>query len=266
VTPDLVSALLGFRQFGELGIGRQALERLLEGAAPAPYSSFVTSIFDLYGAMRGKKLVGDKCPRYVRSLPLLYELWPAARFVHLIRDGREVCLSIVNWRSANRILGHFPTWATDRLSTAALWWEWHVRLGRESGDLLTEDRYREVRYEALVAAPAAACAEVSEFLRLLYFDAMVRFHEGRVRTERGLDAKQAWLPPTAGLRDWRSQMQRDDLELVEAVAGDLLEELGYPRALSRPSAAAREHTQTLRSKFAEHVLSRGQRVPQAWHA
>jgi hypothetical protein len=266
VTPDLVSALLDFRQFGELGIGPQALEPLLDGAAPVPYSSFVTSIFDLYGAMHGKTLVGDKCPRYVRSLPLLHGFWPAARFVHLIRDGREVCLSIVNWRSADRILGHFPTWASDRLSTAALWWEWHVRLGRENRDLLTEDNYREVRYEALVAAPPAVCAEVCQFLQLPYSDAMVRFHEGRVRTEPGLDAKQAWLPPTVGLRDWKSQMQQDDLERFEALAGDLLEELGYPRAVSRPSLAARKHAQALRSKFTEHVRARGQRVPQAWQA
>jgi hypothetical protein len=263
VAPDVVTALLDFRQFGELGIGRETLEGLISGSTP-PYSSFVTSIFDVYGAMHGKVLVGDKCPRYVRSLPLLHGLWPAARFVHLIRDGRDVCLSIVNWRSADRILGHFPDWATDRLSTAALWWEWHVRLGRESGDVLTEDRYREVRYETLVATPPAVCADVCELLHLPYSDAMLRFHEGRLRTDPGLDAKQAWLPPTAGLRDWRSQMQPDDLERVEAVAGDLLGELGYGRAVSRPSASARDHAQALRSEFTEHVLGRGQRVPHGW--
>jgi hypothetical protein len=264
VTPDLVSALHGFRRFGELEIGRQTLENLLEGAASLRYSSFVTSIFDLYGATRGKPLVGDKCPRYVRNLPLLHALWPGARFVHLIRDGRDVCLSIVNWRSSDRILGHFPTWTGDRLSTVALWWDWHVRLGRESEGLLGNDRYREFRYEALVAAPPAVCAEVCEFLQLPYSDAMLRFHEGRVRTDPGLDAKLAWLPPTVGLRDWRSQMQPDDLERVEAVAGDLLEELGYPRAVPRLSTVARERAKTMRSTFAEHVRARGQRLPQGW--
>jgi Sulfotransferase family len=263
VTPEVVAALLGFRQFGQLGIGRQTLEDLIDGTAP-PYSSFVTSIFDAYGAIHGKVLVGDKCPRYVRSLTLLHGLWPAARFVHLIRDGRDVCLSIVNWRAADRILGHFPTWATDRLSTAALWWEWHVRLGREGRDLLTQDHYLEVRYETLIATPPAVSAEVCEFLSLPYSDAMLRFHEGRIRADPGLDAKQAWLPPKAGLRDWKSQMQPDDLERVEAVAGDLLVELGYQRAVSRPSATASEHAHALRLKFAEHVRGRGQRLPQEW--
>jgi hypothetical protein len=63
---------------------------------------------------------------------------------------------------------------------------------------------------------------------------MLRFHEGRRRNEPGLDPKAAWLPITTGLRDWRAQMRLEELERFEAAAGDLLEDLGYPRACPRP--------------------------------
>jgi hypothetical protein len=266
VTPELVPALLGYPQFLELGIGRQWLEQLIGSHGSISYSRFVTSLFDLYGVMQQKSLVGDKCPRYVRGLPLLHRLWPDARFVHLIRDGRDVCLSIVNWRSADRILGHFPTWAADPYSTAAVWWDWHVRLGLESGRAMSMGLYHEARYEALVADPGPACAEICEFLHLPYADVMLRFNEGKVRKEPGLDAKQAWLPPTPGLRDFRTQMQADQLELVEAAAGDLLEKLGYPRAAATLPTAARARARAVREVFAEHVLARGQRVPQGWQS
>jgi hypothetical protein len=266
VTPELVPALLGYRQFLELGIGREWLNQLIGGQESVSYSRFVTSLFDLYGVMHQKSLVGDKCPRYVRALPLLHRLWPDTRFVHLIRDGRDVCLSIVNWRSADRILGHFPTWVADPFSTAAVWWDWHARLGLESGRAMPAGFYQEVRYESLVADPGPVCAEICEFLQLPYTDVMLRFNEGKVRNDPGLDAKQAWLPPTPGLRDFRSQMQADELERVEAAAGDLIEELGYQRATVTVPAPTRDRARAIRDQFAEHVMARGQRVPEAWQA
>jgi hypothetical protein len=126
--------------------------------------------------------------------------------------------------------------------------------------------YHEVRYEALVADPGAACAEICEFLQLPYVDDMLRFNEGKLRSEPGLDAKQAWLPPTPALRDFKSQMQADQLERVEAGAGDLLEELGYPRATAALPAATRDRARAIRDQFAAHVVARGQRVPEAWQA
>src|SRR5207253_11280576 len=128
----------------------------------------------------------------------------------------------------------YPTWADDPVTTAALWWRWHVQLGRQEGSRLTPSLYREVRYEALVADPEAECRKLCAFLEVAYDDRMLRYHEGRVRPKPGLSAKRAWLPPLQGLRDWRTEMPADALEQVEAVAGELLDELGYERAVPRP--------------------------------
>lgn len=65
-------------------------------------------------------------------------------------------------------------------------------------------------------------------LGLSYDPRMLRYHEKRVINGTGLDAKGAWLPITAGLRDWRSRMPVADVECFEAATGDLLDELGYP--------------------------------------
>jgi len=61
------------------------------------YASFLTAIFDLYGRMRGKDLVGNKTLDLVRKIDTLHSLWPKARFVHLLRDGRDVALSLMHW-------------------------------------------------------------------------------------------------------------------------------------------------------------------------
>ena len=66
---------------------------------------------------------------------------------------------------------------------------------------------------------------------------MLDYHRGRMRDATGLSAKDAWLPPTPGLRDWRAHMAPGDVELFEAIAGDLLTLLGYERACDSIPAA-----------------------------
>jgi hypothetical protein len=264
VTPDLIRALTEHPKFANLGMTPEEVASLADYDGDLSYSGFVTRLFDDYGKRQGKSLVGDKTPSYVRDISVLNVLWPRAKYVHLIRDGRDVCLSLVAWDRAQRNVGRFSTWTEDPISTAALYWEWSVRLGREAAATLPPGLYFEARYETIVADPRAACECLCGFLDLSFDDAMVRYHEGRTRTKPGLDAKHAWLPPTPGLRDWRSDMDLDDLERFEAVAGALLDELGYERAAldSNPEAvAAASHK---RKAFMADLRARGRPLPRRW--
>jgi hypothetical protein len=265
VTPTLIPRLLEHDKFYKLGIGPGELEGLLQGSGPLPYARFVSGVFDLFGKARGKPLVGDKTPRYVRHVDTLHGLWPQAKFVHLIRDGRDVCLSAVNWKEkAANLARLYSTWKEHPVTTAAVWWNWNVRLGQEAGLKLGTGQYYELFYEALVARPEEESAKLCTFLGIPYDSAMLRFHEGRTRTKPGLDTKHAWLPITPGLRDWRTQLPAEEIEHFEAVAGDLLEELGYPRAGRRASAATREHATRIRQVFIDDVRAAEAVLPQRW--
>jgi hypothetical protein len=252
VTPELISHLLELPKFTRLGIGREELLKLIGNGQPVSYPRFVTGVFDLYGKRQGKALVGDKTPGYVRTVRILHALWPAARFVHLIRDGRDVCLSMANWPKAQqKNPGQFATWKEDPVSTTALCWEFMVRTGRQVGKSLEPDLYHEIRYESLVNYPAEECKTLCAFLDLPFDDAMLRFHEGRTKATPGLDAKLARLPVTRGLRDWRSQMLPDDVERFEAAAGELLNELAYPRGFPHPRPGTLEGVARIRRLLAQ---------------
>jgi hypothetical protein len=266
VTPELVRRLFEYRTFPNLALGREEVAGLV-GDRPLPYAQFVSRLFDLYGRKEGKLLVGDKTPGYARSLPLLHTLWPAAKFVHLIRDGRDVCLSVMDWkRKLPKLTSRFPTWAEEPVATAALWWDWHVSLARREGLALGLGLYHEVFYEDLVARPADECVRLCAFLGVAYDPAMLRFYEHGYRQSAisrqptadsrlptadkpRADAKHEWLPVTPGLRNWRAQMAADDVEYFEAVAGGLLAELGYFRAQPHPSLAALDSAAHVRNRF-----------------
>src|SRR5713101_5676123 len=121
VTSDLIPSLFEQRRFAisQLEMDREEIESLVPPDAPVLFSEFVTSLFDLYGERKGKRLVGDKTPGYVKELLTLHSLWPRARFIHIIRDGRDVCLSVMNWKKVNLVADRFATWAEDPVSTTA---------------------------------------------------------------------------------------------------------------------------------------------------
>jgi hypothetical protein len=95
---------------------------------------------------------------------------------------------------------------------------------------------------------------------------MPRFHEGRTRTDPTLGSNKQWLPPTPGLRDWRTEMPNDDVELFEAVAGELLDELGYPRACPSVSADVLHQGTRVRDIFTQDLRARGWPLPERWGA
>ena len=269
VTRKLVRKLLAFPRFKELEIDREEVEPLIKPRRTVTYPRFVSALFDLYGQKRGKRLVGDKTPGYARNLDTLHALWPAAKFIHLIRDGRDVCLSLLSWQrardwKAGQGLTRFRAWTESPVCAAALWWDWHVRLAREAGLAIGPAVYAEARYEALVADPPNECRKLCDFLGIPYDEDMIRLYESRATQGNAGDEKHSWRPITPGLRDWQPQMPSQDVELFEAAAGDLLDELGYRRAKPAPGLCALQYAQEARRRCALDAQSVRYAVPAVW--
>jgi Sulfotransferase family len=267
VTPELVSELTGHKRFAQFEIPREEFEGLLGSGEALPYPTFLNRVFGLYGKINNKPLVGNKTPAYVRNIPTFHALWPDAKFVHIIRDGRNVCLSILNWKKAERTAGRYASWEEDPVSTTALWWERKVRKAREDGAALGPGLYHEMLYEDLVEDPERECNRLCEFLGVPYHDVMIRFAEGKTRTDlpnARKTPKKAWLPITSGMRNWRTEMPVKEVERFEAAAGNLLEELGYERTFSRPTPQALEHATRIRKMFSRHVQEREEHPLERW--
>lgn len=247
LTPAFFAQLRNFGRFSPIPLDPGELAAIAARPEPLSYGEFMTVMFEAYGRKRGKRLVGQKNADHAVPMDIdtLHTLWPEAKFVHLIRDGRDVCLSVMNWRVQEAVARLFSTWGDHRVSTIAAWWEWQVRLLREAGSRIGPAQYREIHYDRLIAQPEETCVEVCAFLGVPYDDAMLRFHEHPPERE----AKQAWLPPTPGRRNWRSEMAPQDVAAFEAVAGDLLEQLGHPRGASGVPSTESATARTVRGAF-----------------
>jgi Sulfotransferase family len=190
--------------------------RMTTGAA-------IAAIYEAYAAARGKPRWGDKTPMYMEYLPLLRRLFPDARFVHLIRDGRDAALSFLSMpEGVVTRTWAYPTSAAD----FACQWRAEVRAARALGRRVGPSRYLELRYEALVEDPERELRRICAFAGLSFEPAMLGF-AGEVDVSRKPHQQSLTRPPTPGLRDWRKDLPAKDTAAFEEVAGDLLAELGY---------------------------------------
>ena len=228
--------LTGHFGFRKLGLSpAEVVERLSE-EAPATTADALRTVYVTYAGCQGKRRYGDKTPMYVNVIAVLARSLPEARFVHIVRDGRNVALAYLQ-----------APWGPASLVEACLYWKQNVERGRQAGRRLGPGRYREVSYERLTEDPEAVLAELCPFLELDFDPAMLRYFERTdevMATIRNRQHHQGLSKPvTRGVRDWRSQMAPDDVRTFEALAGPLLDELGYERASPGPSIGVRAGAQ-----------------------
>ncbi|MEM9400626.1 MAG: sulfotransferase [Verrucomicrobiota bacterium] len=150
-----------------------------------------------------KAVVGMTCHE---NFDRLRFFWPNAKYIHILRDPRDVAHSVVNmgwagnvWVAANRWVEAEHTW--DVLCQK-----------------VHEDRRMEVRFENLIANPELELSRVCHFLGLGYDEKMLSYPA---------NSDYALPSPTAASR-WRTKMSKKDIQLVEARIGDLCNERHYP--------------------------------------
>jgi len=224
----LIDDLRRHKRFLNWGLSIGDVESTLNASPMSTYPEAVRAIYSAYAAMEGKTRYGDKTQSYIHDLPLLAELFPEAKFVHAIRDGRNVALAHAKG---------------EKIEQVAVSWSKRVTSGRRAGEELGPDRYIESRYEDLIDDPDASVRRLCEFLALPFDPAMLRYYEradSLVATtavpERHLDI---YKPPTKGLQDWHRDLTSGQVARFEVIAGDALDLLGYERAQPKPPVSAR---------------------------
>jgi len=168
----------------------------------------------------------DSTPTNVPHMLRIASDFPDAQFLHIIRDPRDIALSLEKRKWARPL-----PWDKDKaLLAAGLYWEWIVRKGRKYGALLSS-RYMELHYEDLVQKPREILPRVGEFLQHdLDYDRIQRASIGSVKTPLtsfGEDLKQGAFNPVGR---WKEKFPPDQLRQFEDLIGEYMADRGYPRS------------------------------------
>jgi hypothetical protein len=177
--------------------------------------AIISGIFEKNAQGEGKSRWGDKTPYYVMHLPKLIEWFPDAQIVHLIRDGRDVALSL---------FGRQHDFSVYNTYFAAEYWESYVEKGHALGKQLPSHQYMELRYVDFLKDPEGNMQRICTFLGEEYtpelFDVASVDDPGKTPlVHKPLKADNAGK--------WRSQMTAAQIRAFESVAGNTLREFGY---------------------------------------
>lgn len=254
LTPELLKHVYDYRRFRRMGLDEADVEKAAHGCRT--YSAFVSKLYDIRAEHMGKPLSGEKTPDFCRQIPALNSLFPGAKFVHIIRDGRDTALSAMNWATATKGPGKWSLWAEDPVGTCALWWCWQAGTGVRDGHALDKKLYYELKYEQLVGDPSAELSAIADFLKIPDSEEMANYFAGKTKDNPNLSAKSAWLPPTQGLREWRHQMDEEDVAVFEGIAEALLRQLGYELADNEVTAVISDRAQRCINWWQKQKMSR----------
>jgi hypothetical protein len=220
----------------DFGIDREALQHELRSVTPFHLDAAIRCFYRLYAARFGKTRWGDKTPAYGRHLRAIEHVLPEACFIHIIRDGRDVALSLRN------------LWFSPGTAMATLARQWRRDICAIRHQSLPCQRYLEIRYESLVSDPEECLRDVCAFIEIDYDDRMMTYHErahsrlmehqARVKTggevlvtrEERLEQQRLTMSPPdcSRIARWRREMSSAERAEYEAVAGGLLTALDYP--------------------------------------
>jgi Sulfotransferase family len=201
---------------------------------PVDYAALCAAVY-LAFAMKQKKrplIWGDKNNFHITHLPLLNAIYPQARFLHIIRDGRDVACSyreVMQLASSSPYSPHLPTDIND----IAL--EWSTNVLRVDNDLsgLPDSQQLTIRYEDLVHDAAAVLVDVCHWLGLPFEEKMLAAHEVNLRMKLEpaltLDWKRRTLEPVSPdtVGRYRELLSAGEIASFESLAGDTLKKYGY---------------------------------------
>ena len=207
---------------------------ILRRAERPTASALIAALFSLYAERHGKRRWGDKTPHHALCLPDLLALFPEARIIHLVRDGRDVA------ESTCRI----PIGPSSLLG-AARRWKHFVRTVRAAIPHIPPRQFLEVRFETMVQNPDAVRRDLLHFLgesEAVASPLGDRLPETETRARSASIAHHASLKTaitTAKIGVFRQSFSPRQIELFEAIAGDCLSELGYAREFPNPRPPTR---------------------------
>ena len=236
-TPELMlEAMKSHREWGDFDFSDDEVLGWFRGLDELDPGAAARCFYEAYAKREGKPRYGEKTPKYVRNMPLIQRALPEARFVHVIRDGRDVALSVMD----RTVREHF----THPLVIE----RWRKKVVKAQDIAPRLNHYIEIRYEDLILDTEPVLRKVCDFIELDYDPQMLTYHltaaerlaemaRDMPETERrparpGEDRLKAHAlttepPKKERIGVWRNELDEADQVAFESVAHQFLTDLGY---------------------------------------
>jgi hypothetical protein len=195
-----------------------AVERLV--ASPPALGSMLTTCFVMFAETHEKPRWGDKRPLYAARMSAIWDLFPNAQFIHVVRDPRACVASL-------RTLG----WFDGEIAPMAALWEHSVKSVDGWRSKLAPDQLLDVKYEELVLNSQRTLRQVAEFAGLRGDDdaveQMLRYQEVKEKRSRRHHSNLTQPLDASRVSDWKETLEPREIAFIERATRPLMERWSY---------------------------------------
>ena len=184
-------------------------------------SNIIEKVYKNYARQAGKSIWGDKSPDNTPHIDSLNKLYPDAKYIHIIRDGRDV---------ADSIKGQH--WGGSSLPVTLRHWDRTVTLADKMLGMLAPAQVHSLRFEDLVSSPEESVRAITSFLGVAYSPDMLTDYSTSAEEKVGdrisghhAHLKEA-LSPSQAFK-WQHKMSPVDQSIAYEIVGETLQKYGY---------------------------------------
>ncbi len=247
----LLARLAAAPRWNDLGLALDAIGERFR-AAPATPPALLRATLETFAAGRGRARAGEKTPDHLRWVPVIFDWFPDARVIWILRDGRDAVTS----------LGRMP-FARGDVVERSMRWVRSMELGEEHLARF-EGRMIRIGFETLVREPIETLETIDAFCGLPFEPAQL---DPEVPTGVVPESERDWKDRAKGAIDtsrigqWKNEADERDAGLMNHVMGKRLAALGYEDrdAGSKPGFLAQGKLKLETGAFRKRLLRRARR-------
>ena len=201
---------------------------------PDTYAKLGEMVYTFYGEQKGKKatVIVDKNNYYINHYSELKEIWPDAKYILVVRDGRDVACSYLNIETLVTNSPYKPKLSTN-IRTIAKEWTTNNQNILDFSETLDKDQLMMIRYEDFVNESEIYLSKVCDFLGLNFESDMLNYFiknaEEQDEPLSSLDWKKKTLekPDKDNIGKYKMELEKESIEAFNTIAKDLLQKFDY---------------------------------------
>jgi len=199
---------------------------------PKTYAELITCVHLAYAENLSQiSIVADKNNYYINHIEDLPKIWPNAKYIHLIRDGRDVACSYKEIKEIETDSIYVPRLTTDIKEIAEEWEQNNTRI--ESIKNWNNQNYYKLRFEDLIIEPKKTLTKLLKYLNLKFdYNMLEYFNSKTVKNQEPIETL-AWKKKTQEKPDknrigrFKIALSKEEIKDFEYIAQNTLNNHGY---------------------------------------
>ena len=182
------------------------------------FGAVFDALMSSWAQRQGKSSWGEKTPSHIDYIDPILRDFPQAKLIHIVRDPRDVCLSMIRAR-----------FGPKNPFAAAKAWKRYVKKTEAIEERYATTGVVEIRYEDLLADPPAILKHVCSSVGVDYSESMLRYYDDanpyNTDVTNLINLQKPVITNNSG--KWKRHLKKEAVKTIEAVTGHSMSKYGY---------------------------------------